>query len=140
MWKIFTDGGARGNPGEAACAFVIMCGDELAFETGLYLGYQTNNEAEYWGVIHSLEYIKKMSASPSSATWFLDSKLVVEQITGRWRVKEPRLQELQRRCLSLLVEIFPHKAYRFQHIPRGQNTRADHLVNVALDSHLKVSK
>lgn len=129
---INTDGGSRGNPGKSACAFVVT--DEsanLIFQQGLYLGIKTNNEAEYLGVLSSLKWLKTASLSPTRLIYRLDSKLVVEQLSGRWKIKDARMQILCQECLTLLKEL--GFSVEFIHIPREENALADALVNQTLD-------
>ncbi len=134
-----TDGGSRGNPGHSACAFVVCKTDNLDsdfncdpfFQQGLYLGVKTNNEAEYLGVLSSLKWLKNQSELPTRVIYRLDSKLVVEQLSGRWKIKDPRMRILFQECRSLISELsFP---IEFHHIPREENSLADALVNQTLD-------
>src|SRR3990167_7202391 len=89
----YTDGGARGNPGPAAAGIVIKneTGQVLA-AYGEYLGKQTNNFAEYSAIISALKKAHELGATEVECV--ADSKLVVEQLNGRWKVKEPTLQKL----------------------------------------------
>src|SRR3989344_1516428 len=88
--RIFTDGGARGNPGPSACAFVVLDDqNKLIFQQGFYLGYGTNNQAEYLGVVKALEWL-----GPRSAIFYLDSLLVVKQIKGEYKIKDPKKVEI----------------------------------------------
>jgi ribonuclease HI len=134
-WQIYTDGGSRGNPGLSAGAFVVYKQSQLIFEQGEFFGIKTNNEAEYLAVLASLNWLKTQPSLPSSATWYLDSKLVVEQISLRWRIKHPHLLPLHHSCLQLLKKIFPQKTFTFTHIPRCQNARADELLNQILNKN-----
>lgn len=127
---VHTDGAARGNPGPAAIGVVIQ--DEtgrVLYEASRCLGVQTNNEAEYMALIAALEYLKEARAP--EAAFHLDSELVVRQLQGRYRVKEPRLQSLYGRVTMLLNAVPKHT---FTHVPRKQNARADELANEALDA------
>src|SRR5688500_15262554 len=94
---IFTDGGARGNPGPAAIGVVAT--DEqgvVVYEHSAYVGKTTNNEAEYKAFLVSLEWLlsSPQLAQATSITWKLDSMLVVEQLQRHWKIKEPHLQLL----------------------------------------------
>ena len=125
-----TDGAARGNPGPSALGVVIQ--DEtgrVLYEASRCLGIHTNNEAEYMALIAALEYLKEMRVP--EADFRLDSELVVRQLEGRYRVKEPRLQSLYSRVIMLLNAVPRHT---FTHVPRKQNARADELANEALDA------
>lgn len=133
---IHTDGGSRGNPGHAACGFVIENKDGEVYRGSKYLGFQTNNYAEYSGVVTALEWI--LSSMPSKygylpITFYLDSELVVKQINGLYKVKDLNLQILHQKVLSLInqlkVKVF------FKNVRREQNKIADLLVNQELDTN-----
>ena len=133
--KIYTDGGARGNPGPAGIGvFVINQQQELIYSESKYIGRATNNEAEYKAFLASLEwlvtYIK--SNSIDSVEWFLDSKLVVEQIKRNWKVKEPRMAEFAEQAWSLVSPL--NCRYEISHVKRELNKEADALVNKAMDA------
>ncbi|HET7499064.1 MAG TPA: ribonuclease HI family protein [Candidatus Eisenbacteria bacterium] len=125
-----TDGAARGNPGPSAIGIVVR--DEsgrVIYEASRCLGVNTNNEAEYMALIGALEYLKESRIG--EAEFLLDSELVVRQLQGRYRVKEPRLQQLYARTTMLLNAVPKHS---FRHVPRKENARADELANEALDA------
>ncbi|MBI4088029.1 ribonuclease HI family protein [Candidatus Kaiserbacteria bacterium] len=127
---IYTDGGARGNPGPAGAGVVIIDGDKR-HELKKYLGDdRTNNWAEYEAVALALEEVKKRGLTSREIEVRMDSKLVVEQISGAWKIKEPALKVQAAKVRGLLFD-FPQN--RFVHIPREQNGEADRLVNEALD-------
>jgi probable phosphoglycerate mutase len=125
------DGGSRGNPGLAGSGAVVIdaASGELLAELGLYVGVASNNVAEYKGMIAGIK--RAMSIDPDAAlTVRLDSKLVVEQMSGRWKIKHPAMAELAAEARELLTGI----PVRFEWIPREQNSRADKLANTAMDS------
>ncbi len=129
MIKIFTDGGSRGNPGQAACAYVVFDdAGNIRQSCGKYLGVATNNEAEYQGVIEALTALKDLELS-----FFLDSLLVVNQLNGLWKIKAPRLRELLMKGRALEN----NRKITYTHIPREQNTTADLLVNETLDQKMR---
>ncbi len=131
--KIFTDGGARGNPGPAALGIVVFQNDEEIFRTGKFLGTNTNNEAEYSAVLESLKWIDQYAqkGSLTHVDWRLDSLLVVEQLNRKWKIKEVRLLDFAQ---NIWQELQKHSfSYTIQHVPRAQNAIADSLVNQALD-------
>ncbi len=131
---IFTDGGARGNPGPAAAGIVIREGEKILLEFGTYLGEkQTNNFAEYQAVILALEALKREGYAGRDIAFKMDSKLVVEQVSGNWKIKEPSLKPLVAKIRELLVDFPQHS---FTHIPRAENAEADAQVNIALDAQL----
>ena len=130
---IYTDGGARGNPGPAGAGIVIVDGEK---KTGVkqYLGpRQTNNWAEYEAVIIALGRCLEMQMLGRDLEFRLDSQLVVEQLKGNWKIKEPGLKDQVARVQSLLKDF---GTVTFTHIPREENKEADTLVNEALDEAL----
>lgn len=133
-FNIFTDGGARGNPGPAAVGVVIKNDqNEIVHRFGKYIGKTTNNVAEYTGVIAALEWLISTKPSAlSSMHFYLDSLLVVNQLNGLYKVKDAKLRELLLIIRRLENEIGARVSYR--HIPRERNREADALVNQALDS------
>jgi ribonuclease HI len=133
----FIDGGARGNPGPAAIGVIVRDVDgQVLLEEGKTIGHATNNEAEYRALIHLLEscahdpVLKKSGAQTLRVN--SDSLLLVKQITGEWKIKEPRLRELYDQVQRVKTKV-PFML-RIRHIPREQNKDADKLVNQALDS------
>lgn len=129
---IYTDGGARGNPGPAATGIVIKdeTGQTLA-GYGEYLGKQTNNVAEYSAVISALKKAKELGGT--EVRLIADSMLVVEQLNGRWKVKEPHLQKLFVEAWNGLQQF---KKWRVTHTARKNNREADAWVNKILDAKL----
>ena len=129
---IYTDGGARGNPGPAGAGAVAFQNNETVFELKKFLGArQTNNWAEYEAVALALEELVRRKQSNRSLEIRMDSKLVVEQMSGNWKIKEENLKEQAAKTRALLREHFPN--YRFVYVPREQNKIADRLVNEAID-------
>ncbi|MCW2729734.1 MAG: Phosphoglycerate mutase [Mycobacterium sp.] len=125
------DGGSRGNPGPAGYGAVVWSAnrERLLAETKESIGHATNNVAEYRGLIAGLEQAAELGATEVAAQ--LDSKLVVEQMSGRWRVKHPDLIPLQQRALEL-ARTFNSITYTW--IPRAKNAHADRLANEAMDA------
>lgn len=126
---IFTDGGARGNPGPAALGVVIK--DELGHTVeayGEYLGKQTNNFAEYSAVISGLNKAKEIGADEVEV--IVDSKLVCEQLNQNWKVKEPTIQKLFVQAWNALQQF---KRTTITHVLREGNKEADAEVNKVLD-------
>ena len=124
------DGGARGNPGPAGYGAVVRdaaTGAVLA-ERKAGLGRTTNNVAEYQGLIAGLAAAKAVGASAVDVR--MDSKLVVEQMSGRWQVRHPALQALASRAAELAADF---GTVTFEWIPRADNTHADRLANEAMD-------
>lgn len=134
-WHIYTDGGSRGNPGESACAFVVTSGGTEIFSEGTYLGVGTNNEAEYAGLIHSLEWVLEQDLSNvEKIEWFTDSMLMMSQVNKLWKIKEPRMKQLITQIWALQSKLT--KSATLQYVPREKNQEADLLVNQTLDAHL----
>ena len=127
---IYTDGGSRNNPGPAGIGAVIYHNAEKKAEISEFLGKQTNNWAEYEGVVHALAKAKELCLETLSTEVRMDSKLVVEQIARNWKIKEPTLKP-QAEKVWKLMESFPN--IRFVHIPRENNAEADALANAAMD-------
>lgn len=124
------DGGARGNPGPAAYGVVIRnAKGEILEELGEYLGIQTNNVAEYSGLLAALEYAERKKIG--SIKILSDSELLVRQMRGQYRVKNPALKQLFDRAQAKV-----HKLQKFsiEHVLRESNRDADRLVNQVLDS------
>lgn len=130
--NIFCDGGSRGNPGEASYGFVIYKKNKKIYEDGKRLGINTNNFAEYSAVIAALKYVSSSKYQVTSINFFLDSKLVVEQLNGRWKIKNENLRNLYHTIKTLEASLGIKTNYA--HIPREQNTEADLMVNLALDN------
>ncbi len=125
------DGGSRGNPGPAGYGAVVLdatTGEVLA-ERAEGLGVTTNNVAEYRGLIAGLQAAIDLGADDVEVR--MDSKLVVEQMAGRWKVKHPAMQPLAKEAGALVAAL---GSVRFGWIPRARNTRADALANQAMDS------
>lgn len=126
---LYCDGASRGNPGKASYGFVLLDGaGRVVAERGEEVGVNTNNVAEYRGLVAGLE--AALAAGVRELEVRLDSLLLVRQVSGEYRVKAPGLKPLHRRAVSLLAQI---GTARVKHIPREQNSRADALANAALD-------
>jgi ribonuclease HI len=134
---IRTDGAARGNPGPAslgAALYDLRRPDardpraEPDASISGYLGIQTNNVAEYTGTVRALELARELGAS--EVHLLLDSKLIVEQLTGRWRVKDAKLIPLWSQARRTLGGF---DRWTAAHVPRAQNSVADALANEAID-------
>ena len=134
--KIFCDGGSRNNPGEAASAFVVEEEGKVIFEGAKYIGKNTNNAAEYWGVIIALEWLRENIGSYKhhEINFFLDSELVVNQLMGKFKIKNENLRDLFLTIKEL--EKVTDKKIIYTAIPRSKNTLADFLVNKTLDQNL----
>ncbi|MGW1291750.1 bifunctional RNase H/acid phosphatase [Streptomyces sp. NPDC002533] len=129
------DGGSRGNPGPAGYGAVVIdpaTGEPLA-EAAEYIGVATNNVAEYRGLIAGLTAAKELFPDAGDALRVhvrMDSKLVVEQMSGRWKIKHPDMKPLAARAAAIL----PPSSVTYEWIPRAQNKHADRLANEAMDA------
>jgi probable phosphoglycerate mutase len=125
------DGGSRGNPGPAGYGSVVWSADRsiVLAESKQSIGLATNNVAEYRGLIAGLEEAAKLHAAEVAVS--MDSKLVVEQMSGRWKVKHPDLAELHQQARAL-AQRFDRVSYTW--IPRAENAHADRLANEAMDA------
>jgi ribonuclease HI len=128
--RLFTDGGARGNPGPAAFAYVLEAedGTVLASE-GRRIGIATNNVAEYRGLLAGLE--KAVELAVPEVEVVSDSELLVKQKRGEYRVKNAALQDLSLEAARLARKL---AKVEYRHVAREHNELADRLVNEALDS------
>ena len=160
---IHTDGGARGNPGPAGIGVVIEQDGKIIHEFGKTIGETTNNVAEYTAVIEALQYIisegvtwaeglprrgplvgvlgRKPTAGPRGEEYIrkeihflLDSKLVVEQLNGNYKIKDAKLRELSLK-IRMLEQELSGGVITYAHVPREKNKEADRLVNQALDDN-----
>lgn len=132
---IYTDGGARGNPGPAGSGVVIYeekgDGEELVEQFGKYIGRQTNNVAEYTALLLAIRRAREVGAT--SVDFMMDSELIVKQMRREYKVKEPNLAILFTKVWN---ETINFKKVTFTHIPREKNKAADKMVNKAIDRAL----
>ncbi len=134
---IYTDGGARGNPGPAGIGVVFYKDDGAGNQTRVdeikkYIGETTNNFAEYTALVTALERAAELGYK--SIQCYLDSELVVRQLTGVYKIKEATLRPLAARVLALTNKF---DSITFTHVPREKNAEADKLVNLAIDQAVK---
>ena len=124
---IFTDGGAIGNPGPAGVGIVIKKQGKTIKKFAKYIGETTNNVAEYTGVIEALKWLIANSKwRIEKIEFFLDSKLVVNQLNGLFKIKDYKMRNLAVKVRELEGEVGGNIFY--QHIPREKNKEADSLV------------
>lgn len=133
--SMYTDGGSRGNPGQAAIGVYI---ETLNKKYGECIGIKTNNDAEYEALIFGLKKIKQVlgnaKAKKAKVLCNLDSELVVKQLNHEYKIKEPRIKDYFLEIWNLMLE-FKHVS--FAHVRREKNQIADALVNEALDGQCK---
>jgi ribonuclease HI len=130
---IHTDGAARGNPGPAACAYVIKRPGKKAVEHAETIGTATNNVAEYTALVMALEKAEKLGLRRLAI--LSDSELMVKQFNGEYAVKNVDLKELYEEALALARRF---DAVTLQHVRRADNKRADRLCNEALDQQSQI--
>lgn len=131
--KMFSDGGSRGNPGPSASGYVLLDeNDDVILKSGVYLGITTNNQAEYRSLLFGLEEAKKLGAREVDV--YMDSLLVVNQMTGKFKVKNRDLWPIYEEIKKLSNEF---KKVSFSHVPRELNKLADAEVNEVLDAEAK---
>ncbi len=128
---IYTDGGARGNPGPAGIGAIIKIGDKI-HEYKKYIGETTNNQAEYQALVMALTQAKELKVSEADCR--LDSELVVKQMNREYKVKDKDLAVQFMKVWNLMSEF---KKITFKHIYREDNKEADRLVNEAIDEKIK---
>ncbi len=134
-YVIHTDGASRGNPGDAAIAYVINQDNNLT-EYCQRIGETTNNIAEYQAMQAALEKLIEMSVEHSQLDFFSDSELMVKQLLGEYRVKDAKLRPLYDSIQSMLTKLQSDgNHYTLNAIRRQYNKRADELANHALDNH-----
>jgi len=124
------DGGSRGNPGIAAGGAVVIDEEtgELLAEIGAFVGIATNNVAEYTGMLEGVR--RALAIDPHAELRVrMDSKLVVEQMSGRWKIKHPDMATLAAQARELLAST----PFVFEWVPRLENSRADKLANESMD-------
>ena len=124
------DGGSRGNPGRAGSGSLVIDAEtgEILAEIGTWVGIATNNVAEYRGMVEGIR--RALELDPTAGIHVrMDSQLVVEQMSGRWKIKHPDMRELAAEARDLIG----HRPVTFEWIPRAENARADALANRAMD-------
>lgn len=129
--KLYTDGGARGNPGPGAAGVHIITRDQ-EYTYGFCLGEVTNNQAEYLALKLGLEVLPRVVAAADIECLhvYLDSELIVKQLKKEYKVKDPVLKKLNQ---AVQVLIKPYPVIEFNHVLRAKNVSADQAVNQVLD-------
>ncbi|PIR96353.1 MAG: ribonuclease H [Candidatus Doudnabacteria bacterium CG10_big_fil_rev_8_21_14_0_10_42_18] len=129
-YTIFTDGGSRGNPGPAGVGVVVYDSEnKIVGKYNGYIGRATNNVAEYKALVLALEKAALLP-TPEKLTVNMDSELIVRQMNGQYKIKEPALKDLALKVFSLTKKF---QSVIFNHVPREKNKLADKLVNIAID-------
>ncbi|NCX33569.1 MAG: reverse transcriptase-like protein [Actinobacteria bacterium] len=125
---LYADGGSRGNPGEAAFGAVISEDGKVVVELSERIGVATNNVAEYSGLVAGLQEINRLDPE-AKVLVRMDSKLIVEQMSGKWKIKNPEMKKMALKAR----DAHPANLINYEWIPREMNSHADSLVNRALD-------
>lgn len=132
-WQLYTDGASKGNPGPAGAGWVLENDqDSILVKESSFLGEATNNEAEYQALILGVK--KALACEVEEIRIFMDSELVVRQLSGLYRVKNPRLSILFKQVKDLLSRF---SSYVIIHIPRENNREADRMANEAIRNNTK---
>ena len=130
--KVFTDGTSRGNPGKAGIGIVIKdASDNVLTTFKEYIGEESNNRSEYKALIKSINIVKNLEQDFNIIHFLTDSELIVKQITGKYKVKNPKLIKLSLDFWRSINEL--KKKFKITHIPREKNKLADRLANEAID-------
>lgn len=132
MYKIFSDGGSRGNPGPSAYAIVVTKDGKIIHEHAEFLGINTNNYAEYRGLIAAIS--KALELKADDVEFYMDSELVIKQMRGEYRVKSENIRSLHDDAV-LLSSMLPKVS--FHNVRRSELLipRADALLNMEMDRH-----
>ncbi|MCH2188945.1 reverse transcriptase-like protein [Candidatus Gracilibacteria bacterium] len=128
--SVYTDGGSRGNPGPAGIGVYIVDENHMEIEKRYkYLGEKTNNEAEYTGALLGIK--RAVELGGTEIDLYMDSKLVIEQLSGKWKIKKAELQMIHKDIAECIANSGIKIVYHW--IPREKNKEADRLSNVAMD-------
>lgn len=130
--KLFSDGAARGNPGPAGAGAVLMDAEgRVVARLGRFLGIQTNNYAEYMGLLLGLKHARSLGVKELEV--LADSELLIRQLQGRYQVKSPTLRPLYEEANALLGQF---SRVKLTHVPREKNKVADEMSNRAIDERM----
>lgn len=133
-WMLFIDGASRKNPGIAGAGVYLLKDDMPTFKKGFFLGYKTNNQAEYLALLLGIFYAKEHFSKADALYVMSDSELLIKQMKGEYRVKNEPLKQL----FDLAHHLLKGTAYTLCHVRRENNTEADALANVGIDKRGKV--
>jgi ribonuclease HI len=134
-YKVFVDGAARGNPGPAGAGIHIICSDS-EIKGSFFLGEKTNNQAEYLALILALYLVKQKQSDFNSVSLVIysDSELLVRQLNGIYKIKNPILLKLN----NIVVQVLCTVSHKFVHVLRDKNKIADKLANEGIDKKKKI--
>ena len=136
IFKLYTDGASRCNPGPSGIGFSLKNGDEIICEQGFFIGTKTNNQAEYMALLVGIFFAKEFLKSKDTLAIFSDSQLLIRQMNNQYKVRDVKLQKLQK----IAIELLNGYKYSFCHIYRDQNSRADELANRGIDKKTPLPK
>lgn len=135
-WKLFIDGASRNNPGLSGAGFFLLKDDIPVEKQGFFLGNKTNNQAEYFALLLGLFFLKRYICKGDFVLVISDSQLLVRQLKGEYKVKNPELRSIYRCAKDLLKYI----DYNVVHVLREDNVQADKLANIGIEKKNKLPK
>jgi len=133
-WKLFIDGASRNNPGPSGAGLFLLKQDASVEQRGFFIGKKTNNQAEYLALTLGIFYLKKHLCKDDLVVIVSDSQLLVRQIKGEYKVKNPDLKQLHSYAREMLKDI----TYNIVHVLREENKEADALANQGIDKKRKL--
>lgn len=136
IWKLYTDGAARNNPGPAGIGFCLLKNDEVVCEQGFFVGSKTNNQSEYLALVAGIFFAQEFLDKKDSIAVYADSQLLVRQMNGEYRVKDAQLKKMK----ALVLQLLDGFSSSFCHVYRHDNKRADDLANRGIDKHIPLPK
>lgn len=134
--KVYIDGAARNNPGNAGAGICLKRGENLLFEQGFFLGVKTNNQAEYLALVISIFFVQEYAQKGDPVLIYSDSQLLVRQMTGVYVVRDATLKKMQQVAHQLLA---PYSV-TFCHVYRENNVQADLMANRGIDKKVPLPK
>ncbi len=136
MGRMHIDGASRNNPGKAGAGFALTRGDMKLCEQGFFVGHRTNNQAEYFALLLGLYFAKEYLDQKESLLIFSDSQLLVRQMTGVYKIKDPLLKKMK----VVAEQLMKDYKVTFCHVYREHNERADFLANRGIDKNVLMPK
>jgi len=134
--KVYIDGAARNNPGPSGSGICLMRGKTIVFEQGFFIGTRTNNQAEYLGLLVASYFVKEYAKHHEKILVYSDSQLLVRQMTGVYKVRDPFLKKMQ----FVAYELLQPYHVKYCHIYREHNVRADLMANRGIDKSIPLPK
>jgi len=132
QWQLFVDGASRNNPGPSGGGFCIFKNNEMVHQNGFFLGIKTNNQAEYLALLLGIFFLEPLQEAKDNVAIFADSELLVRQLNGIYKVKEPQLRQLHACAHQQLHEL----RATLSHVLRDKNKQADKMANLGIDSKI----